>query len=584
MARKRPVPPTPPEPSANLAGLVQACKDEPDDDSLRLILADYLTDHGEPERAEMIRLSVATAGVEPASVAALHVRLARLCRDHDGGWLGGLGGQGVAAGFDRGFVAVEGTVSGLGTRRNADALAAVGHWGERLRLGGLRATVAPFIASPAVAAFSALALDVEIDSAVAAVLAGAAAAPRLRELVVRLKAGRVNPTGLLFAPAGPLGRLRRLTLDGPLSVGQVRALAGAAFAPGLRALSLASPLGGDQAAVLARAEAFAGLEALHVGVEPPAVWALVESAHLRPRRLSLSGRWITEEAGLTLARSPLLAGMRSLRLSAFTVTGRVAAALAAAPALALVEELHLGGCAIDDDGAAALAASGHLATLRRLDLSHNRIGPAGARAIAASPHLARLEHFDLGGNPLGPDGAAALLESGHLAALRDLAIASVGADGRAVEALIAGPVAPRLRWLDLRSNPLGPDAPARLARAESLAGLEALDLRYTGNPDDGLVALAGSAALRRLVWLAVSVEPGAAAALAALAGRHGLPALAFLGVDPRFLPSPPASVARALAESPRRGDLFVPFYPSVYSLLSPPWRGLLSPAPRGSAW
>src|SRR5688500_468380 len=99
MARKRGIPEAAPDPPANLAGLVAACTDEPGDDGLRLILADYLEDHGEPERAEMIRLSVQVADRDPASVPSLHARLARLRRDHDGRWLGGIGGKGVTAGL-----------------------------------------------------------------------------------------------------------------------------------------------------------------------------------------------------------------------------------------------------------------------------------------------------------------------------------------------------------------------------------------------------------------------------------------------------------------------------------------------------
>ncbi len=77
MARKRtPAPPPAPELVNNLAGLIQACKDDPDADDLRLILADYLEDHGEPARADLIRLGLAVAGKEAAGIAALHARIA----------------------------------------------------------------------------------------------------------------------------------------------------------------------------------------------------------------------------------------------------------------------------------------------------------------------------------------------------------------------------------------------------------------------------------------------------------------------------------------------------------------------------
>src|SRR3954447_12536788 len=48
-------------PRAELVGLLAACKDAPDDDAPRLILADWLEEHGEADRARFVRLQVARA-------------------------------------------------------------------------------------------------------------------------------------------------------------------------------------------------------------------------------------------------------------------------------------------------------------------------------------------------------------------------------------------------------------------------------------------------------------------------------------------------------------------------------------------
>jgi len=576
MARKRPTAEPAPEPAANLAGLVQACKDDPDDDGLRLILADYLEDHGEPDRAELIRLGVAVAGVEPASVAALHARLARLRRDHDGRWLAGLGGKGVRAGFARGFVTVEGTAASL-----RDGLADVGPWAERLTLGGVRATVAAFLNAPSAATFSAVRLGLNLDPTVAAVLAGPAVGPRLREIAFPLPADRDEATRPLFAPDAALGRLRRLAINGVLSLPALRALAGASFATGLHSLATTMRLERDQAAVLGGAETLAGLAELDLGIDPLAVATLADSPHLRPRVLRLSGWGPGNEALVALARSPLLARVRALRLTGFTLTERGLGALAASPALAGVEDLELANCRIDDAGVRALAASDHLANLRRLNLAGNRIGSSGAAALANAPALGGLERLVIDHNPLGPTGPATLFRGKRLAALRDLSAANIGADDPAVEALIAGPLAPRLRRLRLGDALLRPASIVRLAAAPSLAALEALELVHRTVTNRCMTALAASVTLERLVWLTVSIPAGAAEGLAALTGLDGLPRLVFLGLALQDTTNPPSTgVVRMLAESPRRGDGFVPFCPYAH-LLPPAWTAVLSPEPTG---
>src|SRR4051794_13387946 len=48
-------------PRAELVGLLAACKDAPEDDAPRLILADWLEEHGEGARARLVRLQVERA-------------------------------------------------------------------------------------------------------------------------------------------------------------------------------------------------------------------------------------------------------------------------------------------------------------------------------------------------------------------------------------------------------------------------------------------------------------------------------------------------------------------------------------------
>jgi uncharacterized protein (TIGR02996 family) len=77
----------------------------PDDDLPRLIFADWLDEHGEPERAEFIRLQCAAARGEPdALIPAAGRRAAELEAAHRAAWLGPLPRSVWRAEFRRGFV------------------------------------------------------------------------------------------------------------------------------------------------------------------------------------------------------------------------------------------------------------------------------------------------------------------------------------------------------------------------------------------------------------------------------------------------------------------------------------------------
>jgi uncharacterized protein (TIGR02996 family) len=79
-----------------------------------------------------------------------------------------------------------------------------------------------------------------------------------------------------------------------------------------------------------------------------------------------------------------------------------AEALAASANLANLTSLDLSCNHIDDLGAQALAASPHLSCLTQLDLRGNDITDAGVQALIDSPHLDRLTSLGLSSNPGGP--------------------------------------------------------------------------------------------------------------------------------------------------------------------------------------
>jgi uncharacterized protein (TIGR02996 family) len=74
--------------------LLQQAKECPEQDGPRLVLADFLEEQGDPDRAEFIRLGCQLAPGAPPLDASLRQqigqRLDRLEERHGGAWLGSL--------------------------------------------------------------------------------------------------------------------------------------------------------------------------------------------------------------------------------------------------------------------------------------------------------------------------------------------------------------------------------------------------------------------------------------------------------------------------------------------------------------
>ena len=113
--------------------------------------------------------------------------------------------------------------------------------------------------------------------------------------------------------------------------------------------------------------------------------------------LSLAGAGITGPGAETLARCEALAGLRSLDLSKNRFTARAIAALAAAPQLAGLRSLNLCKCQFGDEAVRRLVAAKFWPNLVELDLRRNPLTDAGAR------HLLRAD--------VPPDLTALLLDA-----------------------------------------------------------------------------------------------------------------------------------------------------------------------------
>jgi uncharacterized protein (TIGR02996 family) len=82
--------------------------------------------------------------------------------------------------------------------------------------------------------------------------------------------------------------------------------------------------------------------------------------------------------------------------------------LATSPDASRLAYLDLNDQELDDEALASLACSAHLSRLTSLIVWHNNIGAGGVSALVRSDNLPALSYVDLRGNPLTPDAMAAL--------------------------------------------------------------------------------------------------------------------------------------------------------------------------------
>jgi uncharacterized protein (TIGR02996 family) len=425
MAKKKP-------PTAAEAFLQAICA-EPDEDAHRLVYADWLDDHGDPDRAEFIRIQCAQEKVGPPDRRAPTAREKALFEAHHRAWFDELPewarprGYGVGT-FRRGFVGVI-LCTARQWLKGADALYRVIP-PERLILYKCKGVVAALARSPHLAGVAELYLHDLEGPAEVGELAAATHLKRLTDFELGNRIGDAGAVAFLRLPF--LGRLTRLRLScNDLGDAAGEALAAAPALARLESLDLSfNALGRRAAAALASSPHLAGLRRLDLAqnrLDAAAARSLAASRTLtRLTDLDLAGNPIGAAGLAALAGSPLLDGLTNLRLANCAVGPEGAEALAATSRPTCLEHLDLLEAGVGDRGAVALARSPICATLLSLNLYGNGIGPEGAVALASSPHLSRLESLRLKGRAIGDDAALDLADSPHLARLRQLNISAEG--------------------------------------------------------------------------------------------------------------------------------------------------------------
>ncbi len=426
-------------------GFHRAIIESPEDDAPRLIYADWLDDHGDPARAEFIRLQIelASPGLDVDRGFALRRREKELLDAHGDGWREPFAAEHEPR-FSRGFIS---------------SLALTG--GELLESGAGHLDAAP------VTRVSLRGGDV--GGALAADLGACGFLRRLRWLDLYGSPLDDEEAARTLFGSPHMAGLRGLHLgEGDATPGMVALLA--ECRAGLRELYLwdfhSGALGDAGLAALAGHPAFAGLtnlDLLQTGVGAEGARAVAESPHLR-RLESLSfgvqacgyaPNHLGPDGIRHLARSPLLGDLRHLGLGQTQAGSGGVRELARAAHLGRLKSLELGFNEIGGDGVAALVEAPWLASVTWLNLSTNPIGSGGVAALARSPRAAGIETLWLAGTGLGTEGIRALAESPHLGRLRSLGLGGNDLDAKAVGIMLGDNRFARLAQLHLGGGLFG---------------------------------------------------------------------------------------------------------------------------------
>jgi uncharacterized protein (TIGR02996 family) len=410
-------------------GFLRSIIDSPEDDTPRLVYADWLEERGDPH-GEFIRVQCA---LKRPHAAEDHDRLAarekELLQAHDATWAKPIRRLVEKWAFTRGFVEAVCMTPRQFLRHAATLLRrAPVQWVE-LRADGIA----------------------EESRSLARRLADCPHLSRIPELTFRDSWGEESLRIVLTSP-----HLAGATFlefgDYNCTAVTAEILASTPALSRLRTLCFANfdgaPMGDAGVSALAQASHLAGLENLvleNCRVEHAGAAALAHSPSLtRLAHLNLGGGYYTTNrigwrGAAALAGSPNLGPVTFLQLDYNSIGDRGLRALAESPHTSRMKQLYLGGNRIGDAGLAALAATSHFDQLACLVLSGNNIGNAGLTALARSPLLGRLKTLWLAQNRIGAPGTSALASSPLASHLEELSLQECNIGRAGVEALAASP-------------------------------------------------------------------------------------------------------------------------------------------------
>jgi uncharacterized protein (TIGR02996 family) len=343
--------------------LRRAVIESPDEDTPRLIYADWLEENGQPERAAFIRAQIEAASAErfgPQARAAAP-RAEELLKKHRAAWTAHIRNLGAYFHFGRGFVEQLTTDVSEFTRCAAEL----------------------FEIEPV----QALLLARDTDPSSRASLQPVFEIPQLRRIRRLEFAPRIEfdyDDYEAFTKSSHLDGLTDLALeDNPIHPAWIRDV-----------------LLGD------RFPALVGLDLTDDTNLGPALVAAFEGAkHRVIRRLNVSRVTFSSDSLRRLLMSPCLQMVEELRLGWVAPQGDTGPMFHLDPGWVLPWEhlavLDLNGQRLGDEGVRAIARTAEATALRWLGLANNGLGPDAVRALVAAKQL-KLFHLDVHGNGLLP--------------------------------------------------------------------------------------------------------------------------------------------------------------------------------------
>jgi uncharacterized protein (TIGR02996 family) len=180
-------------------------------------------------------------------------------------------------------------------------------------------------------------------------------------------------------------------------------------------------------------------------------------------RLSFSVMGVTAEYARQLFDGPAASSLKEFSLRNEPLGGAGLAVLASDLPPGLLD-LALDHVGVQPAAVEALARSGRVANLRRLDLSRNALPPRATRVLSLSRPLAGLRALALRNCSVGDKGVRHLTQSKFWPNLVELDLRQNPISGAGVRHLLDAPVPPDLSALVLDGGAFGGDGRAALAR------------------------------------------------------------------------------------------------------------------------
>lgn len=334
--------------------------------------------------------------------------------------------------------------------------------------------------------------------------------------VVELVAGLNADQAADLVRSGHLARVRELELRPPVDAEALRVLGASRDASGVRKLEV--PLGQGGAAILgalAAGQFWTGVERLHAtgfrnDDQATSGDAVTEMLAARPfpnlHALHMWASRVNDDGARLIART--LPGLRFLDLAINDITGPGAAALAASKSLPHLRHLDLAVCHPDADtgsvpftslivtknlpNLAVLKIDGnHLRmpakvltracrapTLRALVLNTTSFTPETLESLAKCPAVRNLWHLDMYIGDIGDEHLERFLRHAPFERLTTLDLSNNDLTARGARALAAWPGAASLQWLDLSNNGIGESGAKALANSPYLSGVKCF--RFNG--------------------------------------------------------------------------------------------------------